>query len=99
MKKTSQKPVKSILEGSFGLHTFTPDPVAKPRHEAKIGVSLAIVQATNYGRKTMRKYQISIGAVSYEGMFASSCDAVIDAISRFPDARGVSVRLLEGEQS
>jgi hypothetical protein len=27
----------------------------------------------------------------YEGLFPSTCDAVIDAMDRFPNARGISV--------
>lgn len=32
------------------------------------------------------------GVIShYEGLFSSTCDAVIDAMDRFPNARGISV--------
>jgi len=31
------------------------------------------------------------GQVAYTGLFASTCDAVADAIERFPQARRISV--------
>lgn len=31
---------------------------------------------------------------AYEGLFRSTCDAVIDAMDRFPAARGISVACL-----
>lgn len=43
----------------------------------------------------MKKFAITVGALSYEGLFASSCDAIIDALDRFPEARKVSAKCLE----
>lgn len=40
----------------------------------------------------MRKFLIKVGGQQYEGLFACSCDAVIDALERFPEARSVFVR-------
>ena len=35
---------------------------------------------------------ITIGALSYSGLFKSTSAAVIDALKRYPDARCISVR-------
>ena len=40
----------------------------------------------------MIKFKIKVDGHEYEGVFAHSCDAVIDAIERNPDARRVSVK-------
>lgn len=40
----------------------------------------------------MFKFRITIDGRSYAGMFAHSCDAVADAIDRFPGARRIVVR-------
>jgi len=40
----------------------------------------------------MRKFLIKVSGQQYEGLFACSCDAVLDALERFPDARSVFVR-------
>ena len=40
----------------------------------------------------MRKFIVKVDGIKYEGVFAHSCDAVMDAIDRFPDARRISVK-------
>lgn len=35
---------------------------------------------------------ITVGAFTYAGLFPSTCAAVIDAMTRFPAARRISVR-------
>ncbi len=35
---------------------------------------------------------ITVGAKTYAGLFPSTCAAVIDAMTRFPTARCISVR-------
>lgn len=40
----------------------------------------------------MRKFLIKVGGQRYEGLFACSFDAVLDALERFPEARCVFVR-------
>ena len=40
----------------------------------------------------MRKFMITVDGEKYTGVFAHSCDAVIDAIDRFPKARRISVK-------
>lgn len=35
---------------------------------------------------------ITVGANTYAGLFPSTCAAVIDAMTRFPAARRISVR-------
>lgn len=40
----------------------------------------------------MRKFSITVDGQTYEGVFAHSCDAVIDAIGRFPGARRIAVK-------
>jgi hypothetical protein len=35
---------------------------------------------------------ITVGSHNYAGLFASTCEAVIDALTRFPGARRISVR-------
>ncbi len=37
---------------------------------------------------------ITVGALTYAGLFPSTCAAVIDAMTRFPAARRISVRAL-----
>jgi hypothetical protein len=44
---------------------------------------------------TMHKFLIKVGGQQYEGLFACSCDAVLDALERFPGARGVFVRVVK----
>ncbi len=39
----------------------------------------------------MIKFCITVDGEKYTGIFAHSCDAVIDAMDRFPDARRISV--------
>lgn len=43
----------------------------------------------------MHKFLIKVGGQQYEGVFACSCDAVLDALERFPGARGVVVRAIK----
>lgn len=43
----------------------------------------------------MHKFLIKVGGLQYEGFFAHSCDAVLDALERFPGARGVFVRAIK----
>lgn len=40
----------------------------------------------------MIRCTITVGALSYAGLYASTCDAVADAIERFPGATKISVR-------
>ena len=40
----------------------------------------------------MLKFKITVDGHEYEGVFAHSCDAVIDAAERFPSARRISVK-------
>lgn len=40
----------------------------------------------------MRKFMITVDGEKYTGVFAHSCDVVIDAIDRFPEARRISVK-------
>ena len=40
----------------------------------------------------MRKFLIKTECGQYEGLFAHCCDAVLDALERFPEARSVVVR-------
>jgi hypothetical protein len=40
----------------------------------------------------MLKFKITVDGHEYEGVFAHSCDAVIDASERFPGARRISVK-------
>lgn len=35
---------------------------------------------------------ITVGTTTYTGLFASTCAAVIDAMTRYPAARGICVR-------
>lgn len=35
---------------------------------------------------------ITVGALTYVGLFPSTCAAVIDAMTRFPAARRISVK-------
>lgn len=42
----------------------------------------------------MRKFLISIGNLQYEGLFLDSCSAVLDAMSRYPEARRISAKPL-----
>lgn len=42
----------------------------------------------------MIRCTITAGRNTYTGLFASTCLAVIDAMQRFPAARGISVRAL-----
>ena len=37
---------------------------------------------------------ITVGALTYAGLFPSTCAAVIDAMTRFPAARRISARAL-----
>jgi hypothetical protein len=41
----------------------------------------------------MLKFLITVDGEKYTGVFAHSCDAVIDAIDRFPAARRIRVKL------
>ena len=43
----------------------------------------------------MRKFLIKIDGRQYEGLFACSIDAVLDALERFPSARGVFVKAIQ----
>lgn len=44
-------------------------------------------------KTTMIRCTITVGAaLSYTGLFASTCDAVADAIERFPGATRISVK-------
>lgn len=43
----------------------------------------------------MLKFIITVDGVKYKGIFACSCDAVIDAIERHPKARRVSVKAVK----
>lgn len=43
----------------------------------------------------MHKFLIKVDARQYEGLFAHSFDAVLDALERFPEARRVIVRVLK----
>jgi hypothetical protein len=38
------------------------------------------------------RFLITVDGEKYTGIFAHSCDAVIDAIDRFPGARRISVK-------
>lgn len=40
----------------------------------------------------MIKFLITVDGQQYEGVFAHSCDAVINAAERFPGARRISVK-------
>lgn len=40
----------------------------------------------------MRKFMITVDGQKYTGVFAHICDAVIDAIGRFPEARRIGVK-------
>lgn len=40
----------------------------------------------------MIRCTVTVGALSYAGLFASTCDAVADVIERFPGATRISVR-------
>lgn len=42
----------------------------------------------------MKRYRVKVCGVTYEGIFAHSCDAVLDALERYPLARGASARLI-----
>jgi len=42
----------------------------------------------------MIKFQVKVDNVKYESLFASSCDAVIDALERFPAAIRVFVKAI-----
>lgn len=42
----------------------------------------------------MRKFLISIGSLQYEGLFSDTCAAVLDAMSRYPEARRISAKPL-----
>ncbi len=39
----------------------------------------------------MLKFKITVDGHEYEGVFADSVDATIDAVERFPGARRISV--------
>lgn len=41
----------------------------------------------------MLKFKIKVDGHEYEGVFAHSCDAIIDAAERFPNARRIFVTL------
>lgn len=43
----------------------------------------------------MLKFLIKVGGQQYEGLFACSIDAVLDALERFPGARGVFVKVVK----
>jgi hypothetical protein len=40
----------------------------------------------------MLKFKITVDGHEYEGVFNHSCDAVIDAVERFPGARRIGVK-------
>ena len=40
----------------------------------------------------MKIYQIKVNGLTYQGLFASTCDAVVDAMDRFPAANRISAR-------
>lgn len=42
----------------------------------------------------MIKFSVKVDNVRYEALFASSCDAVIDALDRFPAACRVFVKAI-----
>jgi len=43
----------------------------------------------------MIAYTITIGALSYSGIYHSRCAAVLDALQRYPGARGISVKVAQ----
>lgn len=43
----------------------------------------------------MKTYIIKVNGQQYLGLFACGCDAVVDALERFPHARTVSARVAQ----
>lgn len=42
----------------------------------------------------MKHYQIQVDGLRYVGIFASGCDAIIDALDRHPTARRISAKVI-----
>jgi hypothetical protein len=42
----------------------------------------------------MKRYQIKVDGLQYEGLFASGCDAIINALEQHPHARRISAKVI-----
>ena len=41
----------------------------------------------------MKRFTIKVNGQTYPGLFAHGCDAILDALARFPEAKGASATI------